>query len=248
MQRSASFGGSTSSSENPWLKFCRPDTLPDILKKTEVRTKDFSSVDAYTQKMDPYIVEHPEGYDPVLQVNDLTSMKYKKQNRTLPPKLEREVWDIQPGKLKPGELYVPSGASYMAPHPCSGLRTSFKDDPTVDMKKVHAMRRLGASPVPTSISLTDVPLASDPAAKEYKSNKDLHKWRKKHVRTLNTNFQKFSGEMLHASLAVGWALDDPDNPYKPFAAQNSGITETKETKYYHNMKMTGMEMILRSAH
>ena len=121
---------------------------------------------------------------------------------------------------------------------------SFVDDPTVDMKKVHAMRKLGASPVPTSVSKTDVPLAKDARAKEFRSCQDLHKWRKKHVRTNFTNLEKFSGDMLQSSFAVGWALDDP-TVKKEYRRPENGITDSVVTRVYNNMKMTNMEAILR---
>ena len=62
-------------------------------------------------------------------------------------------------KLKEDTLYVPPNEAFMAPHPLSKCRTNFKDNNAVNMKRVMALRKLGGCVIPTSKSLTDVPIA-----------------------------------------------------------------------------------------
>mmetsp|Transcript_26702 Transcript_26702/g.67285 ORF Transcript_26702/g.67285 Transcript_26702/m.67285 type:complete len:294 (-) Transcript_26702:296-1177(-) len=149
-------------------------------------------------------------------------------------------------KLREDTMYVPPGSKFQAPHPMSNTRARFQDDPHVDMKKVMALRKKGGAVIPTSHSLTNLPLASDPAAVEFKSVQQLHKCRKKQMRSLHAPCERFSGTMMLGSQAIGWAQDDPRCAgVVHYKGPTHGITDSAVTQYYHNMKATNMPAILR---
>ena len=138
----------------------------------------------------------------------------------------------------------------MAPHPLSQTRVNFKDNNAVDMKRVMALRKLGGSVIPTSKSLTDVPIAPDPSKGcEFRSVQQLHKVRNKHVRPPMAPYDKFSGTMMLSQQAVGWAQDDMSKSAELkrgyYRNPEHGIRDSFVTQFYHNMKMTNMESILR---
>ncbi|CAD7963460.1 unnamed protein product [Amoebophrya sp. A120] len=135
-------------------------------------------------------------------------------------------------KLKEDTMYVPPGSKYQAPHPMSNTRKHFHDDATVDMKKVMALRKLGGAVIPTSKSLTNLPLATDKAATEFGSVKQLHKCRNKHMRSIHNPCERFSGKMMLGSQAVGWAQDD-DRCARAvhYKGPTHGITDSFVTQY-----------------
>ncbi|CAD7944721.1 unnamed protein product [Amoebophrya sp. A25] len=126
-------------------------------------------------------------------------------------------------RLKDDTYYVPPGSKFQAPHPMSNTRSGFRDDPAVDMKRVMALRKQGGAVVPTSRSLTNLPLASNPMATEFGSVKQLHKCRNKHMRSLAAPCEIFEGKMMQASQAIGWAQDDPSvKPHMPKCLKYKG--------------------------
>jgi len=148
-------------------------------------------------------------------------------------------------KLKEDTYYVPPESKYQAPHPMSQTRCAFVDDPTVNMKRVLKLRAQGGAVIPTSRSLTNVPLAAEPEkCVEFRSVKQLHKCRKKHMRSTTDPFQKYSGVMTLGSQTIGWAQSNPTitTHYKRPA---HGIADSEVTAFYSNMKATNMEAILR---
>lgn len=148
-------------------------------------------------------------------------------------------------KLKEDTYYVPPDSKYQAPHPLSNTRNHFEDDPTVNMKKVLGLRASGGAVIPTSKSLTDIRLATDRSkAVEFQSVKQLHKCRKKHMRPIKAPYEKYAGTMTLGSQAIGWAQDNPSIKVT-YKGPEHGIADSAVTQFYHNMKMTNMEAVLR---
>jgi len=94
-----------------------------------------------------------------------------------------------------------------------------------------------------STSHTFLPEAKDPAAAEFSSYYTLTNNLRKHTRTELSPIQKFHRDKV-ASHAVGWGAED-DNILKSLRHPAHGITESKVTKRYVDMKSTGVESCLR---
>ncbi len=257
-QGSSSSSSSVSVPTSYWQYLNRPTPAHDRVQlyeqqKLEAQT---SRNRSHSTSAGSYASGNFVGYvDPANQLTAYNKFVANKPFADLKPgKINQnmENGDYAQLKLKEDTMFVPPQSMYMAPHPLSDTRTNFSDNDAVDMKRVMALRKLGGCVIPTSKSLTDVPIAPDASvAKEFNSVQQLHKVRNKQVRPIKSPYEKFSGTMTLSQQAIGWAQDEAKDPSKGYEVKykgpDAGIKDSFVTQYYHNMKMTNMEAILRYA-